>query len=48
MPATVPGLTPLAQPIIVLIRLIIGKQISPAPYEGRLLQLSPAGAELET
>jgi hypothetical protein len=44
----VPGLTRLAQPIPVRFRLITGKQISPSPYEGRLLQLSPVGAELET
>jgi adenylate cyclase len=48
LPPTVPGLTRLAKPIPVLIRLIIGKQISPSPYEGRLLQLSATGAELET
>ena len=48
LPPTVTGLTLLTKPIAVFIRLIIGKQISPLPYEGRLLQLSPAGAELET
>ena len=48
LPPTVPGLARLAQPIQVHIRLIAGKQVSSVPYEGRLLQLSPAGAELET
>lgn len=48
LPPTVPGLTRLAEPIPVRFRLITGKQISSSPYEGRLLQLSPAGAELET
>jgi adenylate cyclase len=48
LPPTVPGLTRLARPIPVRIRLIAGKQISPMAYEARLLQLSPAGAELET
>ncbi len=48
LPPTVPNLTRLAKPIPVLIRLIIGKQINPSPYEGRLLRLSLAGAELET
>jgi adenylate cyclase len=48
LPPTVSGLTRLTKPIPVLIRLIIGKQISPSLHQGRLLQLSPAGAELET
>ena len=48
LPPTVPGLSRLPKPITARIRLIIGKQISPTPYEARLLQLSPAGAELET
>jgi adenylate cyclase len=48
LPPTVPGLTRLVEPILVSLRLITGKQIDPKPYDGRLLQLSPAGAELET
>jgi adenylate cyclase len=47
LPPTVPDLTWLTKPIPVHIRLLTGKQISPTPYEARLLQLSPAGAELE-
>jgi hypothetical protein len=47
LPPTVPGLTRLAKPIPVHIRLFTGKQINPTPYEAKLLQLSPAGAELE-
>jgi adenylate cyclase len=47
LPPTVPGLTWLAKPILVHIRLFTGKQISPTPYEARLLQLSPSGAKLE-
>ncbi len=48
LPPTVPGLIRLAAPLPVLVRLITGKQISPASYEGRLVQLSSIGAELET
>jgi len=48
LPPTVPGLTRLARPLPVQIRLFTGKQLSPSPYEGRLLQLSAVGAELET
>jgi adenylate cyclase len=48
MPPTVPGLTRLAQPLPVHLRFITGKQISYRAYEARLLQLSPAGAELTT
>ena len=47
LPPTVPGLTWLAKPIPVHIRLFTGKQINPTPYEAKLLRLSPAGAELE-
>jgi len=32
----------------VSVRLITGKRVSPEPYEGGLVQLSSAGAELET
>jgi|UniRef100_A0A7V6A3L0 adenylate cyclase len=48
LPPTVPGLTRLAEPLPVRLRLITGKQISYRAYEARLLQLSPAGAELLT
>jgi adenylate cyclase len=48
LPPTVPGLTRLAEPLTVRLRLITGKQISFRVYEARLLQLSPAGAELTT
>jgi adenylate cyclase len=48
LPPTVPGLIRLAAPLPVLVRLITGKQVSPTPYEGRLVQLSSAGAELQT
>jgi adenylate cyclase len=48
LPPTVPGLTRLAQPLTVQLRLITGKQISYRAYEARVLQLSPAGAELTT
>jgi hypothetical protein len=48
LPPTVPGLTRLAKPLPVHLRLITGKQISPMGHEARLVQLSPAGAELET
>lgn len=46
LPPTVPGLSRLDTPVPVLIRLITGKQISPAPHEARLLRLSPSGCEL--
>lgn len=42
------GLNELFAPIPVRIRLILGKQIDPWPHEGRLVQLSSTGAELET
>src|SRR5208337_5131116 len=48
LPPTVPGLIRLASPLPVLVRLLTGKRVSPEPYEGRLIQLSSAGAELET
>ncbi|MGD0826928.1 MAG: adenylate/guanylate cyclase domain-containing protein [Desulfobaccales bacterium] len=48
LPHTVPGLIRLAAPLSVLVRLITGKQVSAAPYQGRLVQLSSTGAELET
>jgi adenylate cyclase len=48
LPPTVPGLTRLAQPLPVRLRLITGKQINYNFYEARLLQLSPAGGELTT
>ena len=38
----------LVAPVPVRIRLITDKQISSSLHEGRLLQLSPTGAELET
>ncbi len=48
LPPTVPDLIRLAAPLPVLVRLITGKRVSPEPYKGGLLQLSSAGAELET
>jgi adenylate cyclase len=48
LPPTVPGLTRLAEPLTVHLRLITGKQISYITYEASLLQLSLAGAELKT
>ncbi len=48
LPPTVPGLIRLAAPLPVLVRLLTGKRVSPEPYAGRLIQLSSAGAELET
>ena len=47
LPPTVPGLIRLAAPLPVTVRLITGKQVSPEPHAGRLIQLSSAGAELE-
>ena len=48
LPPTVPGLIRLAAPLPVLVRLITGKRVNPEPYKGGLVQLSSAGAELET
>lgn len=45
---TVSKLCPLVTPVPVRIRLITDKQINPSPHEGKLMQLSPTGAELET
>ena len=48
LPPTVSKLSRLVTPVPVRIRLITDKQISSSPYEGRLIQLSSTGAELET
>jgi adenylate cyclase len=48
LPPTLPRLHDLVTPIPVRIRLILGKQINPSPHEGRLVQLSSTGAQLET
>ncbi len=48
LPPTVPGLTPLAQPVPVRFRLITGKQIAPELYQARMTKLSETGAALVT
>ena len=48
LPATVPGLTPLSQPVPALFRLITGKQIAPELYQATITKLSGAGAALRT
>jgi adenylate cyclase len=48
LPATISNLKWLITPVPVHIRLITNKQTSSSLYEGRLIQLSSTGAELET
>ena len=48
LPPTVPGLTPLSQPMPVPFRLITGKQIAPELYQATITKLSEAGAALVT
>jgi adenylate cyclase len=48
LPPTISKLSRLVTPVPVRIRLITDKQISSSVYEGRLIQLSSTGAELET
>jgi adenylate cyclase len=48
LPPTVPGLSPLSQPVQVHFRLITGKQIAPELYMARITRLSGVGAALAT
>ncbi len=48
LPPTVPGLTPLSQPVPALFRLITGKQIAPELYQATITKLSEVGAALAT
>jgi adenylate cyclase len=48
LPLTVPGLTPLSQPITVHFRLITGKQIASEVYRGTISKLSVTGAAMLT
>jgi adenylate cyclase len=48
LPPTVSKLSRLVTPVPVRIRLISNKKVSSSLYEGRLIQLSSTGAELET